>query len=377
MAICENDFTHKIDTGVKSSKDYKRFLYRFKIGDKSYRKVFDYSDKNWDKKTRVSKAKADSFKYKEEKKHGTTESIISEDIKVNMFVEQYFRTMEVSTSYSGDKWRGEIKSYYKRYISKEIGTMQVKDVRQLHIKNIILKVHNIGLSARSQKTTLEILNPIFKSAIANRVILYNPCDGITVTRPKTKKKVQNPSILLKEIYNAIVTIFKDDMYFQALFLFALQGRRKSEILTLKWENIDFDNNQYTLPITKNGEEQTFMLPDSIALLLLGLQSNNQIYVFESPIDSSKHIQNIKAQTNKLKKALNNPQFGVHYLRNVVVSAMAEQGVNTTYLSGALGHSNLNTMQKYLSVPYTKGSEVANKTIENITMKKETKKEIPN
>ncbi len=367
MAIYENDYTHKIDTGLKSNKDYKRFLYRFKIGDKSYRKVFDYTDKSWDKKTRTSKAKADSFKYKEEVKHGTPESIVSENIKINEFVKHYFKTMEGSSSYSGDKWLGEIQSYYNRYIDKVIGTIQVKDVRQLHIKNIILKVKNLGLSARSQKTTLEILNPIFKSAIANRVILHNPCDGITVTRPKTKKKVQNASVLLKEVYTAIITTFKDDMYFQALFLFALQGRRKSEILTLEWENIDFDNNQYTLPITKNGEEQTFMLPDSIALLLLGMQSNNQGYVFESPLDPSKHIQNIKAQTNKLKKALKDPHFGIHYLRNVVVSAMAEQGINTTYLSGALGHSDLNTLKKYLSVPYTKGSEVANKTIESITM----------
>lgn len=45
--------------------------------------------------------------------------------------------------------------------------------------------------------------------------------------------------------------------------------------------------------------------------------------------------------------------------------MAEQGVNSTFLSGALGHSDLNTIKKYLSIPYTKGSEVANQTIEKL------------
>lgn len=97
-----------------------------------------------------------------------------------------------------------------------------------------------------------------------------------------------------------------------------------------------------------------------------MKSNKQYYVFESPLDPTMHIQNIQAQVNKLKKALNSPEFGIHYLRNVVVSAMAEQGVNSTFLSGALGHSDLNTIKKYLSIPYTKGSEAANQTIQLIT-----------
>jgi len=100
-----------------------------------------------------------------------------------------------------------------------------------------------------------------------------------------------------------------------------------------------------------------------------MQTNKKHYVFESSIDETSYIQNIQTQTRKLKKVLNNPNFGIHYLRNVVVSAMAEQGVNATYLSGALGHSDLNTVKKYLSIPYKKGSEVANETIDNITRNK--------
>ena len=203
------------------------------------------------------------------------------------------------------------------------------------VKNIILDVKKLGLSARTQKITLEILNPIFKSAIANRIILHNPCDGIKVTRPNTRKKVQNASQLLKDVFIAIKTTFEDDIFFQAFFMFALQGRRKSEILTLKWRNINFDLKLYTLENTKNGEEQTFILPDTLESLLLALNSNRQYYVFESPTDPTMHIQNIQGQVNKLKKALNNPKFGIHYLRNIVVSAMAEQGVNSTFLSGAL------------------------------------------
>ncbi len=364
MAVDRKIFTEEIDTGLKANKEFTKFYLNCKINGKIKQKVFDYSNKNWDKATRKNKAKQDALTFKESFKNNT--EFVNENIKMDDFVEQYLQTMEQSISYSKNKWKGEITSYYKRYIQSEIGSIKVTNIRQQHIKNIILNVKNLQLSPRTQKITLEILNPIFKSAIANRIIIHNPCDGIKVTRPNTKKRVQNASLLLKDVFIAIKTIFHDDIFFQAFFMFALQGRRKSEILTLKWKNIDFNNKLYTLENTKNGEDQTFILPDTIELLLLNMESDRQHYVFESPTNPKMHIKNIDSQVAKLKKALNNSKFGIHYLRNVVVSAMAEQGVNSTFLSGALGHSDLNTIKKYLSIPYTKGSEVANQTIENLT-----------
>ncbi len=363
MAIDRSEYNNKIEIGLKANKTYDKFFYRFKIDKKQYYQIFDYSDKDWDKRTRVSKAKSDAFNYKQNKKDNSLD--IDENIKVDIFINKYFDNMEKSNSYSGDKWKSEIKSYYNRYIKIHLGNKKIKDVRQLHIKDIIQDIKKLGLKERTQKTTLEILNPVFKSAIANRLIIHNPCDGIKVSRPNTKKKVQNASLLLNQIYNAIMTTFKDEPYFQALYLFALHGRRKSEILTLKWKYINFENNTYTLPMTKNGEEQIFTLPTVIIELLLELKSDKNNYVFESPTNPKKYIQNIQSQTNKLKKTLNNQSFNIHYLRNVVVSAMAEQGIDVTLLSGALGHNDLSTMKKYVSSPYQIGSKIANQTIEQL------------
>ncbi|MBD3843257.1 MAG: hypothetical protein IE909_15530 [Campylobacterales bacterium] len=65
MAIHKNDFKEKIDVGLKADKTYTQFYYRFKIESKEYSKLFDYTDKNWDKRTRVAKAKADSLEFKD------------------------------------------------------------------------------------------------------------------------------------------------------------------------------------------------------------------------------------------------------------------------------------------------------------------------
>jgi integrase len=364
MAVDRKIYTEPVDIGLKANKEFTKFYLNCKINGKIKQKVFDYTNKSWDKTTRKNKAKKDVIIFKESFNDKLDD--IKDDIKLNEFIKEYFQTMEQSNSYSGNRWKNTIQSYYNKYIKNEIGNKKLDEIRQLHIKKIIAKIKDLGMSARTQKITLEILNPVFKSAIANRIIIYNPCDGIKVKRPNTRKKVQDASKLLKEVFIAIKTTFSDDIYFQALFMFALQGRRKSEILTLKWKNIDFRNKFYTIENTKNGEDQTFILPDMLESLLLAMKSNKNNYVFESPTDPTMHIQNIETQVNKLKKYLKKPEFGIHYLRNIVVSAMAEQGVDSTFLSGALGHSDLNTIKKYVSIPYKKGSEVANNTIIMIT-----------
>ena len=59
MAIDAKEFTEYIEVGLKSSKDFYRFFYRFKIDGISKRGIIDYSNKNWDKRTRISKAKSE------------------------------------------------------------------------------------------------------------------------------------------------------------------------------------------------------------------------------------------------------------------------------------------------------------------------------
>jgi integrase len=190
-------------------------------------------------------------------------------------------------------------------------------------------------------------------------------DGIKVKLPKSKKIVTNASNQLMEIYKAIVTEFKDEPFYQSMYLFAVQGRRKSEILNLKWVDVDFNNGYYVLRDTKPGETQKIFLPEYIKSLLLLFKRNTE-YVFTSRITGTKMV-NINKTTARLKKILG-ADFTLHYLRNIIVSAMAEQGLEAIHLSGALGHSDPNTITKYLTLNYLKGSELASGVIDRIVSK---------
>ena len=236
----------------------------------------------------------------------------------------------------------------------------------MHVKNSIELQEKRGLKPRTIKQTLEVLAPAMKSAIANRLISFNPLDGIRIKLPKTKKMVSNASDELVRIHQAIYAEFGEDPFYLALFLFALQGRRRGEILTLRWEDLSFHNSYYILRNTKNNEEQKIFLSDALKENLEKFREESG-WVFTSRRTGT-HLVDIRKVTNRLKRRLKDDNFGIHYLRNVIVSAMAEQGFDTIHLSAALGHNDPNTIKKYLTMNYLRSSEMASEVIAGITKK---------
>lgn len=360
MAIDRSIYINKIKPGLKADKDFNKFFYRFKIDDKTYYSTFDYSDKNWNKNDRKRKAEVDAIAFRDSKKNPQSE--LDENIKVSTFIDMHFEQLSNTT------WKTTKINHYNKYLKKSLGSKKMKDVKQMHIKTCIKEQEEFGLAARTVKTTLEILNPLFKEAIANRLLNYNPCDGITIKIPKTKKKVSDASKELKEILEVVNDIFKNDPYYLSFYLFAITARRKSEILKLKWENINFDNNTYLIEDTKNEEHQIHNLPNFIKDQL-ELFKKESGWVFESPTKPGQHLGNVEKQTKKIKAKI--PNFTLHRLRNITVSAMAQQGISATLMSAALGHNNVNTLAKYLTLGYEEGSKQAAALIENLTNKKKS------
>ena len=86
------------------------------------------------------------------------------------------------------------------------------------------------------------------------------------------------------------------------------------------------------------------------------------WVFESPINKGERLSDAKRQTAKLKKELGD-WFTMHYTRNVMVSAMAERGVDAIHMSGALGHTDATTINKYLTINSIHGSKIASDMIQ--------------
>lgn len=363
MAINRKDYPNKIETGLSANHDYTIFLYRFMYEKKEYSGLIDLTDKSaWGKKDRITFTKGELVRIKNEKR----DSVFNTEITLAAYMDELWKNVPEG------KYKSIRQSHYDRYVKPHIGAKKLVDLRQKHIEDALKKQEEAKLSPRTRKQTLEVLNPAMKKAIANRMIQFNPCDGIKIKLPPTKKIVVNATLTLNKIHVAIEEEFNGDPFYHALFLFALQGRRRGEIITLRWEDINFDANYYVLRKTKNNEEQKIFLPERIKELLNQFKENEG-WVFQSRRTGT-HLVDIRRVTDRMKTRLNDPKFGVHYLRNVMVSAMAESGLESIHLSGALGHNDPNTIKKYLTMNYLKSSEKASDVIDVIVEDARKKKE---
>jgi integrase len=353
MAININDYPNKVRANLKANSKYYIFYYRFRYDKKAYYGIIDYSKKSWNKRDRIKYAEAELLKAKEE-----AENLIDIDSTINDIVNLYFDTLDEGT------YKNNRKSYYDRKIKKLLGSKKAKTILPMHIQKIVNNNIKSGDSPRTAKQAIEVLSPAFNIARANRIVVHNPCLDVKIAVPKSKKIVVNATDRLTNIYKAIMKLYATDPFYRSFFLLALQGRRKSEIMNLKWEDISFKYDYYFLANTKNDEEQKVFLPPNVKEALLQFQKKSG-WVFESPLNPEKRLSDAKRQTAKLKKELGE-WFTMHYTRNVMVSAMAEQGVDAIYMSGALGHNDPNTITKYLTMNYLQGSKIASDMIQHYT-----------
>lgn len=350
MAINAKDYPNVVRTNLRANSKYDIFYYRFRHDKKAYYGIIDYSNKSWNKRDRIKYAETELLNAKEE-----AEKNIDTDATINDIVELYYETLKDGA------YKDSRKSYFDRRVKKALGKKKAKDILPMHIQKIINDNIKDGDSPRTAKQAIEVLSPAFNIARANRIVVHNPCLDVKIILPKAKKIVVNATQRLTEIYKAIIKIYDNDPFYRAFFLLALQGRRKGEIINLKWEDISFQYDYYFLADTKNDEEQKVFLPPNVKSALQQFEQKEG-WVFESPINKGNRLSDAKRQTAKLKKELGE-WFTMHYTRNVMVSAMAEQGVDAIYMSGALGHNDPNTINKYLTMNYMQGSKIASDMIQ--------------
>jgi len=325
----------------------RKYLARFRVNEEIKTKILGYSKKNGTVILSPKEAGKLLGLYKSDLEAGYTSS---SNITLDKLFDFYFETLDTSK-----QWTHKKKSIYQLYIKPPLGKKKIEKTRKMDIQGVLNTMNKKGLSPRTRKTVMEVLNPLFRFASENKYLRDNPTIGITVKVPSQKKIVTNATELFKKVYAGINAYYHDNPYYRALFLFGFTGRRKGEILNLKWENIDFTHSYYWIEDTKTDDQQKYQLPHYLIEPLQAIKDDRKGLVFKSPITGKKII-NIDRQMRQLKKFLELDTLSMHYMRNILVSALAEQGIEAITLSGILGHKDPNTITKYLSINHHKSSQ---------------------
>lgn len=344
MAILLSDYVPTKHKGLFIHKtDDTKFLFNFRINGKATRKVFHANPAH----TKADRLKTAYMKLEELK--GVKNRVESSGANLNATVDEYFDRLQTMTERSEETQKA-YERYYNKYIKPTIGKMKIVNVAPTHISTITALTKHLSNSSRQK--AIAILDPIFKLAIDEELIQFSPIKKIHKVKRKQleeKKVVNDAETKYRKVYKAINEVFADNHKIRALFLFGFHGRRKTETLQLKWSDIDFKNNRYTIRGTnsKIKTDMSFKLPSDVKSALMECEHFSE-YIFASNRDPSRPISEIREHVAKIR-AVTYPEYNFHWMRNLSVSALASMGVDSIDLSAMLGHTDTATVKQYLSL----------------------------
>lgn len=140
-----------------------------------------------------------------------------------------------------------------------------------------------------------------------------------------------------------------DLYL-AVVLSLTTGARQSEIMTLRWSQIDFKRRVITLHETKNGEQRALPLVGEAHTLLQARAkvrsiADDRIFPPSDKSRTGEHL-NLRAPWEAALKAANIADFRWHDLRHTAASYLAMSGVSLVEIAKVLGHRTLAMVARY-------------------------------
>ncbi|MBL6734964.1 MAG: site-specific integrase [Shewanellaceae bacterium] len=219
----------------------------------------------------------------------------------------------------------------------------------------------VGEVTRLQiKHELTRLSTTFKPATLNRYkaaiaalytylsheydIDYNPVKGIA-HYPENNARTRFLSELeCRHLFNSAKKSKWERLYLLVLIAMTT-GARRSEVLTLQWQNIDFRQRTAHLHITKNGQPRVLTLTtDCIREMMVYRQAGG--YIFPNPSTPTTYFKNFDAHWFKALKDAGIRNFRFHDLRHTCASILAMNGASLIQIADILGHKSITMTQRY-------------------------------
>jgi integrase len=132
--------------------------------------------------------------------------------------------------------------------------------------------------------------------------------------------------------------------------------RKSEILTLRWNQVNLKQRFLLLLDTKNGEQRGVPLTETVVGLLREIQAEqaglSSPWVFPNPMTGKPYRHDIKTAWYTALKKTEITDFHFHDLRHTCASYLRMQGVDLLTIAEILGHKDLKMTKRYAHVAPT-------------------------
>ncbi len=235
----------------------------------------------------------------------------------------------------------QLELFFGYYSKKQPEDIQNSDITAFN-SNFIIK-HN--LSATFQNQTISALKLYFKFSMSRKL------DIEEIERPRKGRPL--PKVIPLELVQQMLASIPNPKHKVALSTIYGLGLRRSELLNLKLNNIDFYRKSVTILNSKGKKDRVLPLPEKLEVMIAGYMKSHQpqTWLIESSTKGKKYsatsLQNIfDKYMDKVKK---NHNFTPHCLRHSIATHLLENGTDLRYIQELLGHKSSRTTEIYTHV----------------------------
>lgn len=255
-------------------------------------------------------------------------------------------------------------SIVRVHLIPSLGSIPLIQLRPEHIQRHYATRFSDGLSARSVKYHHVVLHKALQTAIKWGLVSRNVTDGVDVPRPKlTDVQTWNEN----EVAH-FLEFSKDSPYYPLFYAALFTGMRRSELLALRWCDVDFIYSQISvnrsLHHLRDGRyvfsqpksvksRRTISLPPSAVLLLeehkekreieraiLGIPLQDEDLVFSTLEGKPLRPNTVSRAWNILATRCGLKVIRLHDARHTHASLMLRQGIHPKIVQERLGHSSI-------------------------------------
>ena len=259
---------------------------------------------------------------------------------IAMFFDE-FCPRRVST---GRMTAGTVREYRKqaeRYLIPALGKLDVDEVKRHHIERMV-----------------DPLRPVLRNrvlALASRIFRYfedqgqrrqydNPCRGVERSREEPRDRTLDPTEIAA--LGKALSESEIDPASRASIQFAmLTGLRISEVISMRWEYVNFESGCVLLPTTKTGR-RTHPLSTPALSVLAGLPIKGD-YVFCTTSLLPVNYWTVRQAFLKVVEEAGLSDVRLHDLRRTFMTRAAESGIAPHTLRDLLGHKTAAMADRYI------------------------------
>lgn len=239
---------------------------------------------------------------------------------------------------SGRDDRGMLDTHLLVFRTRKLTDLNRNDVARLHAQ--------VGATAPYRANRLvALLRKMFN--LARDWGLHageNPATRIQMFREDSRDRFVQPEELPR-LFQAIAE--EADPAVRAVLLTALlTGARRTEVLTMRWEDVSLTRAEWRIPYTKVGRPHLLPLPHALVATFRSLpRVDGNPYVFPGQSGTG-HLQNMKRAWNRIRLAAGIQDVRFHDLRRTVGSWLAGSGESLSLIGKVLNHRDVSTTAIY-------------------------------